>query len=147
MESVKKRLGLLRPILEQRGVDAEKRMQLFGLESPDAISTGSLIRVQYYNNTPDPAETGHPSRPQQFVGVLLQVKRHALEPTFTVRGVVDGVGVEQVFCIHSPLIKEIQLLRANPRKSTRPLLVLRENPHRIANLVERHKNDPGKDLL
>ena len=139
-DSVRKRVGLLAGILQRRGIDIEKRLELFKIDSPNSISTGSLIRILYYNNRVDQSQEGSESvRPQQFMGVLLHVKRHALEPTFTVRGVIDGVGVEQLFCINSPLIKDVQVIKASSKKSTRPLLGLRENPQKICAMIDRYK--------
>jgi len=52
------------------------------------------------------------TRLQAFEGLILSVK-HGNEAgsTFTVRKVIDGVGVERVFPLYSPLIDTIEIIR------------------------------------
>ena len=59
------------------------------------------------------------TRLQSFEGLILAVK-HGSEAgaTFTVRRVVDGVGVERIFTLYSPLIDKIDIIRrARVRRS------------------------------
>lgn len=59
------------------------------------------------------------ARMQAFDGVVL-ARKHGTEPgaTFTVRKVIDGMGVEKVFPLYSPLIDQIEILkRAKVRRA------------------------------
>ena len=49
---------------------------------------------------------------QVFEGLVL-ARKHGNEPgaTITVRKVMDGIGVEKIFPIHSPLIKKIEVVK------------------------------------
>ena len=57
-------------------------------------------------------------RVQFFEGVVLSKKNNSINTTLTVRKVLDGIGVERVFLIHSPKLYSIKILRsAKVRKS------------------------------
>lgn len=75
------------------------RMKL-GLRSGDTVRVWQKIKE------------GDKSRLQAFEGLIL-ARKHGDEAgaTFTVRKVVDGVGVERVFPLYSPMIDEIEIVR------------------------------------
>jgi large subunit ribosomal protein L19 len=77
------------------------------------FSSGDTVRV--WQKIQDKNKT----RLQAFEGLILAVKHgREIGATFTVRRVIDGVGVERIFPIYSPLIDKIEILRrAKVRRS------------------------------
>lgn len=70
------------------------------------IRAGDTIRV--HQKIQDKGKT----RIQIFEGLVL-ARKHGTEAgaTFTVRKVVDGIGVEKIFPLYSPLIDKIEIIR------------------------------------
>ena len=70
------------------------------------IRAGDTVRV--HQKIEDKGKT----RVQVFEGLVL-LRKHGTEPgaTFTVRKVVDGIGVEKIFPLYSPLIDKIEIIR------------------------------------
>ena len=80
-------------------VNMEDRKQL-------DIRAGDVVRV--HQKIQDKGKT----RIQVFEGLVL-LRKHGTEPgaTFTVRKVVDSIGVEKIFPLYSPLIDKIEIIR------------------------------------
>lgn len=70
------------------------------------IRAGDTVRI--HQKIEDKGKT----RIQIFEGLVL-LRKHGTEPgaTFTVRKVVDGIGVEKIFPLYSPLIDKIEIIR------------------------------------
>jgi large subunit ribosomal protein L19 len=70
------------------------------------VKAGDTVRV--HQKIQDKGKT----RIQIFEGLVL-ARKHGDEPgaTFTVRKVVDGIGVEKIFPLYSPLIDKIEIVR------------------------------------
>ena len=71
-----------------------------GLRSGDTVRVWQKIKE------------GEKSRLQAFEGLVL-ARKHGDEAgaTFTVRKVIDGVGVERIFPLYSPMIDEIEIVK------------------------------------
>jgi large subunit ribosomal protein L19 len=54
---------------------------------------------------------GDKERLQAFEGVCIARKGSGVSETFTVRKISNGVGVERIFPVHSPMIGEIAIVR------------------------------------
>lgn len=85
-------------------------------EISDKIKSGALVAVV------EKIKEGEKERQSQFKGVVL-ARKHGDEKgaTFTVRSVVDGVGVEKVYPIQSPSIVSVKVL-SSPKKVGRSKL-------------------------
>ena len=101
-----------------------ERWALFDGNVPGHIPTGSLLRLTYRASRSTPA-------PVSFIGVLLAVRRSSGDPTILVRGIIDDIGVEQVFCLFSPLLEKIEVLQRAQLDSYKKLYSLRERPSDI----------------
>ena len=54
---------------------------------------------------------GEKERIQNFKGIIIGQRGSGINKTFLVRKVSNGVGVERIFPIHSPMIQSITLIR------------------------------------
>ena len=54
---------------------------------------------------------GEKERLQAFEGVCIAKRGSGVSETFTVRKISNGVGVERIFPVHSPMISEITVVR------------------------------------
>lgn len=52
---------------------------------------------------------GGKERTQVFEGVILRIRGSGLSQTVTVRKVVQGIGVERTFLVHSPKLAKIEV--------------------------------------
>ena len=54
---------------------------------------------------------GKKQRTQRFQGTIIKKKGSLSRASFTVRKIVDGVGVEKTFLIHSPLVPKVEVVQ------------------------------------
>ena len=61
---------------------------------------------------------GNKERIQFYEGIVIAKKNCSINSTITVRKLLQGIGVERIFLIHSPKINSIEILRSSKvRKS------------------------------
>jgi large subunit ribosomal protein L19 len=56
---------------------------------------------------------GNKERVQFYEGTILAKKNSSINTTITVRKILQGIGIERVFLIHSPKIDSITVLRSS----------------------------------
>ena len=56
---------------------------------------------------------GNKERVQFYEGTIIAKKNSSVNTTITVRKVLQGIGVERIFLIHSPKVDSIQVLRSS----------------------------------
>ena len=78
---------------------------------------------------------GNKERIQAFEGTVIARKGSGVAETFTVRRVSYGVGVERVFPIHSPNVKDVKVIRRG-RVRRAKLYYLRDRVGKAAKVKE-----------
>ena len=78
---------------------------------------------------------GDKERVQHFEGTVIARKGSGVAETFTVRRVSYGVGVERVFPVHSPNVKDITVIRRGSVRRAK-LYYLRDRVGKAAKVKE-----------
>ena len=79
---------------------------------------------------------GEKERLQAFEGVCLARKGTEVGATFTVRKISNGVGVERIFPLHSPMLADIKVVRRG-RVRRAKLYYLRDVTGKAARIAEK----------
>lgn len=110
-------------------------------EIPD-VQPGDTVKV--YQKITDVRDGKTKERIQVFEGVVLARKHgKGISSTITVRKVIDGVGVERVFPLHSPFIEKIEIVRSSKVRRAK-LYYLREAKGRKARLKTKEEKTQGE---
>ncbi|HNY36065.1 MAG TPA: 50S ribosomal protein L19 [Candidatus Pacearchaeota archaeon] len=120
--------------LEEKGIiEANLKGDL-----PD-IKAGDMIKV--YQKIKEVKDGKTKERIQAFEGQVLARKHgKGISATITVRKVIDGVGVEKIFPIHSPLIEKIEIERSGKTRKSK-LYYLRTAKGRKAKLKTKERKE------
>jgi large subunit ribosomal protein L19 len=89
-------------------------------EAATKINAGMIVKV-HQRITDVNSKGEEKQRTQIFEGMVLAAK-HGNESgaTITVRKVSNGVGVEKIFPIHSPVVEKIEVVREMSVRQSRP---------------------------
>jgi large subunit ribosomal protein L19 len=82
-------------------------------------------------------------RVQAFEGVCIARRGGGVSETFTVRKISNGVGVERIFPLHSPMIADILCVRRGVVRRAK-LYYLRDVVGKAARIKERKVSRPAK---
>lgn len=85
-----------------RSIEAEYLKDKSSLPS---INVGDTVRIGVR------IQEGGKERVQPFEGTIIAMRNGGINETITVRRVFQGVGVERVFMIHSPVVANILVIR------------------------------------
>lgn len=81
-------------------------------------------------------QEGNKQRVQSYQGVVIAQHKAGLNSTITVRRIFQGIGVERVFPLHSPMVQKIDIVRrAKVRRSK--LYYLRDRVGKATRLKEK----------
>lgn len=93
---------------------AIKEIKLASMAKRPAFKAGDTVRVwqKVIDRIVEKDKVKEKVRSQAFEGLVL-ARKHGGEAgaTFTVRRTVEGIGVERIFPINSPLVEKIEVLR------------------------------------
>ena len=98
-------------------------------EVPD-FSVGDTVRVSVN------IREGDRERIQMFEGTVIAKKSSGVAETFTVRRVAYGVGVERVFPLHCPNVKDVKVIRHGKVRRAK-LYYLRDRVGKAAKVKEK----------
>ncbi len=69
---------------------------------------------------------------QIFEGILISQKHgKGMSATFTVRAILDGVGVEKTYPLHSPLIEKIEVIKKGKARRAKLYFLRKESESKI----------------
>ena len=97
-------------------------------EAPQ-FSVGDTVKVSVN------IREGERERIQMFEGTVIAKRGSGVAETFTVRRVAYGVGVERVFPLHSPNVKDVQVVRYGKVRRSK-LYYLRDRVGKAAKVKE-----------
>ena len=96
---------------------------------PPAFRVGDSVKVHVK------VKEGEKDRIQIFQGMVIAMKGGGTGATFTVRKISDGVGVERIFPVHSPIISKVDVVR-HGRVRRAKLYYLRSRKGKAARIEE-----------
>uniref|UniRef100_A0A7V4E5J8 Large ribosomal subunit protein bL19 n=1 Tax=candidate division WOR-3 bacterium TaxID=2052148 RepID=A0A7V4E5J8_UNCW3 len=94
------------------------------------------IKIKELKEDPKTKQLVERVRTQPFEGVVIRRRGSGLGETFTVRKVTQGIGIEKIFPIHSPVIEKIEVLRRGKVRRAK-LYYLREKKGKEARIREK----------
>ena len=107
-----------------------EQIAALGKNIPD-FKAGDTVKVGYK------VTEGTRSRVQNYEGVVIGRKGGAtISASFTVRKISNGVGVERIFPIHSPMVAEIVVIRRGAVRRAK-LYYLRDKVGKQARIREK----------
>ena len=89
---------------------------------------------------------GKKERIQYFEGVCIAKKNRDINPSFTVRKISFGEGVERTFALYSPVVDSIKVIRSGKVRRAK-LYYLRDRTGKSARIAEKIKKKIGIDIV
>jgi large subunit ribosomal protein L19 len=113
-------------------------IQKKNLKQVPEVRTGYTVKVS------QKITEGSKERIQHFEGLVIKLSSGAgVEKTFTVRKIVEGIGVEKVFPFHSSNITKIHVIK-KAKVRRQKLYYMRERSGKSARLLERQVTDEDR---
>jgi len=99
-------------------------------EKPPEFNVGDTVKVHVK------VREGEKERIQVFEGIVISRRGGGVHASFTVRKISDGVGVERIFPLHSPILDKVEVTREG-RVRRAKLYYLRERRGKSARIQEK----------
>jgi large subunit ribosomal protein L19 len=99
-------------------------------EKAPVFSVGDTVKVHVK------VKEGEKERVQIFEGMVISRRGGGVSASFTVRKISDGVGVERIFPLHSPILEKVEVTRQG-RVRRAKLYYLRERRGKSARIQEK----------
>ena len=99
-------------------------------EKAPVFSVGDTVKVHVK------VREGEKERIQVFEGMVIARRGGGVNASFTVRKISDGVGVERIFPLHSPILDKVEVAR-HGRVRRAKLFYLRERRGKSARVAEK----------
>lgn len=110
-----------------------------GLKKNPSIEPGMTVRVH------QKIREGEKERIQVFEGLVIKISHgQGVNKTFTVRKVVEGIGVEKVFPFHSPNVQKIEVKKKSKIRRAK-LYYMRDRFGKSARLKGRFLTNEEKE--
>jgi len=97
--------------------------------NPPSFRVGDTVKVHVK------VKEGEKDRIQVFGGMVIAMKGGGTGSTFTVRKISDGIGVERIFTMHSPINGKIEVVRRGKVRRAK-LYYLRDRKGKAARVEE-----------
>ncbi|MGB9824347.1 MAG: 50S ribosomal protein L19 [Candidatus Hydrothermia bacterium] len=94
------------------------------------------VKIKELKEDPKTKQLVEKVRVQPFEGVVIRRRGSGLSETFTVRKVTQGIGIEKIFPVHSPVIEKIEVLRRGRVRRAR-IYYIRERKGKAARIREK----------
>ena len=84
-----------------------------GKQKTPAVHAGDTVEVHYL------IREGEKERIQLFTGTILAIQGRGIARSIVVRRIVQGEGVERIFPLHSPRVKDVKITRRGKVRQSR----------------------------